>query len=349
MKKAVHYLNQFFGQIGGENQADIAPQLHEGHVGPGMLLHQKLAPVAEVTHTVICGDNFIGSKTDEAIEQVLTELETIEFDIFIAGPAFLAGRYGLACGALGKAVQERFRVPVIASMNEENPAVEMYAHELYIFSGGANAAAMRKDVKKVADFSKRMLQADKLRPAAEEGYFSRGKRLEAFDGSNRTGAERAVEMLLKKLNDEPFHTEMPMPVPAKVAIAPAVEKMEEATIALVSSGGIVPKGNPDHIQSASATKWGKYEVDALYELEAGSWETIHGGFDPSAANQDPNVIVPLDAMRELEQEAKLGSIHPYIYSTVGTGTTQAEAARMGTEIAKDLQRANVSAVILTST
>ena len=29
MKKAVIYVNQFFGQIGGEEQAGIVPQIHE--------------------------------------------------------------------------------------------------------------------------------------------------------------------------------------------------------------------------------------------------------------------------------------------------------------------------------
>ena len=35
MLKIVHYLNQFFGQIGGEDKADIPPRLKKGTVGPG--------------------------------------------------------------------------------------------------------------------------------------------------------------------------------------------------------------------------------------------------------------------------------------------------------------------------
>ena len=41
MKKAVLYINQFFGQIGGEEQAGIAPELHEGQVGPAMQFAKK--------------------------------------------------------------------------------------------------------------------------------------------------------------------------------------------------------------------------------------------------------------------------------------------------------------------
>ncbi len=349
MKKAIHYINQFFGQIGGEDKADFEPEIRSGTIGPGLLLNKLLAPEVEVTHTVICGDNFMGSHREEAIQRILEYLEDKEFDIFFAGPAFMAGRYGVACGEICKAVQDRFGVPVVTSMYVENPAVEMFHKDLYIFPGGNSAAAMRKDVPKMARFGKKLLQGEEVQSAKEEGYFPRGIRLETFHQPEQIGAQRAVTMLLKKLHDEKYETEMPMPVIERVDIASPVEKLNEATIALVNSGGIVPVGNPDRIQSASATKWGKYDISTLDSLEAGKWETIHAGFDPSAANADPNVIVPLDALREMEKQREIGKVHEYIYSTVGTGTTQAEASRMGAEIAQDLKNANVSAVILTST
>lgn len=349
MKKAVHYINQFFGQIGGEDKADFEPVIREGTVGPGMLLNNLLSPVAEVSHTIICGDNFFGSHKRDAIERILNFLEDKEFDIFIAGPAFMAGRYGTACGEICKAVQERYGVPVITSMHTENPGAEMFRKDIYIFPGGNSAVAMRKDMPKMAGFAKKLLQNEAVQPASEEGYLPRGIRLEAFKESGEIGADRAVNMLINKLYDKEYTTEMPMPVISRVSIASPVTDLSKATIALVSSGGIVPRGNPDRIQSASATKWGKYDVSGIDSLPAGEWETIHAGFDPTAANEDPNRIVPLDVVREFEKEGRIGKLHHYIYSTVGTGTTQAEASRMGAEIAQELLDANVSAVILTST
>jgi glycine reductase len=349
MKKAIHYLNQFFGQIGGEDKADFEPEIREGIVGPGLLLNNLLAPVAEVTQTIICGDNFFGSRKEEAIERILNFLEDKEFDIFIAGPAFMAGRYGVACGEICKAVKDRFNVPVITSMYIENPGVEMFQKEIYIFPGGNGAVAMRKDMPKMAAFAKKILSSETISSAENEGYLPRGIRLETFKEPTVSGAERAVNMLLKKLNGEEFKTEMPMPVIDRVPIASPIEDLSQATIALVTSGGIVPAGNPDRIQSASATKWGRYNIADLDELQAREWETIHAGFDPAAANADPDRIVPLDALRSFEKEKRIGRIHEYIYSTVGTGTTQAEASRMGSEIAQQLKDANVSAVILTST
>ena len=44
MKRIVHYLNQFYGQIGGEEFADQEPILREGIVGPGTGLQAVLAP-----------------------------------------------------------------------------------------------------------------------------------------------------------------------------------------------------------------------------------------------------------------------------------------------------------------
>ncbi len=93
--KAILYINQFFGQIGGEEFAGHEPEIREGIVGPGMAYAKALKDEIEITHTVICGDNFMGSETEEAIERILGFLDDKEFDIFFAGPAFRAGRYGV--------------------------------------------------------------------------------------------------------------------------------------------------------------------------------------------------------------------------------------------------------------
>lgn len=347
MKKAIHYINQFFAGIGGEDKADYEPEIREGLVGPAMALNSAID--AEVTHTIICGDNFIGSNKDEAVSKILGFLEDKEFDIFIAGPAFRAGRYGVACGVICKAVKEKFNVPVITSMNEENPGVEMFKKEMYIFLGGKSAVAMRKDIKKMADFGNKILNEEKLGSADEEGYFVRGIRYQVWLESGKTAAERGVEMLVKKLNGESFQTELPIPKLDRVPIAEPIKDLSKATIALVTSGGIVPVDNPDKIQSASATRWGRYDISNMDRLQAGVFKTIHAGYDPAAADADPNVCVPVDAMRTYEKEGKIGKLHEYFYSTVGTGTTQAEAARMGKEILEHLKEAKVDGVILTST
>ena len=117
----------------------------------------------------------------------------------------------------------------------------------------------------------------------------------------------------------------------------------------MTTGGIVPVENPDRIQSASATRWGRYDISETDALEGGVYKTIHAGFDPAAADADPNVITPIDALKVLEKEGVYGSLHPYFYSTVGTGTTEAEAQRMAKEMVPYLEKDHVDAVIMVST
>jgi len=53
------------------------------------------------------------------------------------------------------------------------------------------------------------------------------------------------------------------------------------------------------------------------------------------ANEDPNRVLPVDVMRELEKEGKIGKLHRYYYATVGNGTPVAKAQQYGQAIAKD--------------
>ncbi len=134
-----------------------------------------------------------------------------------------------------------------------------------------------------------------------------------------------------------------------VPIAPDIQDMSKAVIALVTTGGIVPVENPDRIQSASATRWGRYDITGMDHLESGVFKTIHAGFDPAAANATPDVVVRVDAMRTYEKEGRFGRLHNYFYSTVGTGTTEAVARRMAQEIIPHLVADGVTAVIMGST
>lgn len=349
-KKAVVYINQFFGQIGGEEAADYKPDIRDGAAGAAQAIAQNFS--GEIVKTVICGDNFMSSNQDEAVEIILDALKNVDFDIFFAGPAFQAGRYGNACGAIGKAVKEEFEVPVISSMNIENPGVEMFKKDIYIFPGGHSAAKMRNDAKKMAEFGDKLLTEEGPFLAEEEGFFKRGIRHQYFRPDEKPAADRAIDMLLKKIKGEEYKSELPIPEQDLVEIAPAIEDLSDVKVALVTSGGIVPVTNPDKIQSASATRWGKYDIEGLDKLENReneAYKTIHAGYDPAAADADPNRVVPLDALRQYEKEGKIGGVHEYFYSTVGTGTTEGEAARMGAEIAAELKNANIQAVILTST
>ena len=156
-------------------------------------------------------------------------------------------------------------------------------------------------------------------------------------------------MLLNKLAGKPFTTEYPMPSFDRVPPNPAVKDLSKATIALCTSGGIVPKGNPDHIESSSASHYGEYDITGVNDLTAETYETAHGGYDPVYANEDPDRVLPVDVMRDLEKEGKIGKLHNLFYTTVGNGTAVASAKKFAAEYAQKLLSAGVDAVIMTST
>ena len=125
--KVVHYINQFFAGIGGEEKADIAPEVREGIVGPGLALNNFFKKSdAEIVATVICGDSYFAENMDSASDFVVEAVKKFGADGFVAGPAFNAGRYGTACGAVCKAVGEKLGIPTVSAMYVENPGVDLY-------------------------------------------------------------------------------------------------------------------------------------------------------------------------------------------------------------------------------
>ena len=75
-------------------------------------------------------------------------------------------------------------------------------------------------------------------------------------------------MLVKKVSGQPFATEWPTPSYSQVEPAPPLQDIAHAKIALVTTGGVVPRGNPDRLESAYASKWLKYPIGELNDLKA---------------------------------------------------------------------------------
>lgn len=345
--KVVHYINQFFANIGGEEKADYAPEIRDGAVGPGLAFQQAFGDKAEIVATVICGDTYFNENMESATKAILDMIKSKSPDIVICGPAFNAGRYGVACGSVAKSVEEELNIPALTGMYLENPGADMFKKDVYIVSTKNSAAGMRAAVKVMVPLALKLAKGEKIGSSKEEGYIPNGIRVNFFE--DKRGSERAVEMLINKLNGKEFVTEFPMPDFDRVEPMPAVKDMSKAKIALVTSGGIVPKGNPDHIESSSASKFGKYSIDGVTDLTEATYETAHGGYDPVYANQDADRVLPVDILREFEKEGKIGSLFEYFYTTVGNGTAVASAKKFGHEIGEELKAAGVDAVILTST
>ena len=345
--RVVHYINNFFAGIGGEEKADIPPQETTGAIGPGLALGKALGDDAEIVATVICGDSYFGENIEKAQVELVEMIKKHNPDVFIAGPAFNAGRYGVACGAIAKAVESELGIPVVTGMYEENPGVDMYKKDMHIIKTGNSAGDMKNSVKSMAALVLKLAKGEEVGPPEIEGYHVRGIRTNYFH--EKRGSERAVEMILKKVKGEEYITEYPMPDFGNVEPNPAIKDLTKIKIAIVTSGGVVPTGNPDRIESSSATKYGIYDISEYDSMPADKFTTIHGGYDRTYALEDINRVVPLDVMRDMEKEGVIGELAPYFVTTTGTGTAVGNARGFGEEFSKKLLEDGVDAVVLTST
>lgn len=345
--KILYYINQFFAGIGGEDKADYHPEVRKGPIGPAIQYEKNTNEEAQVVATFICGDNYFAEHVEEVLEKFSAAIKEYDPDLIIAGPSFYAGRYGFACGHVIKHANDNYSLTGVAGMNIESPAVEMFRKDMFIVKTGNSARSMKEALEDITKLSLKILKGVPLGSADEEKYYHRVIRKNYF--VNENGGIRAVNMLLRKMNKEDFQSEYIQLIPEKVPFAPYVKDMQNATVVLLNTGGIVPEGNPDRIESSSATKYGRYDITGMDKLDEKEFMSIHGGFDTSFANADPNRIVPVDVMKELEKEGIIKKLYNYIYSTVGTGASLVNAEGFGRDIAKQLIDAEVTAAIMVST
>ena len=345
--RVVHYLNQFFGGIGGEERADRAVEVREGAVGPGRALDAEWRGVAAIVATIIAGDNHVATWPAEAERAIRSALEAYRPDVLVAGPAFNAGRYGMGCCAACR-VGTTLGIPSVTAMSPENPALAMHENRgLLVLSTTDTAIGMRAVVPALARLALKLGRREPLGSAADEGFLPRGLRRDVMH--EQTGAERAIALLKRKLAGQPYRSEMGVEVFDSVPPAAPVRNLGVARIALVTTGGIVPRGNPDRLREYNSITWRAYSIAGLSDLTPEAWEPIHGGYDATFARADPDRVVPVDALRALERDGAFGALDDRMYVMVGVGTAVGNARRFGTEIARDLRERKVDGVILTAT
>ena len=344
--RVVHYLNQFFGGIGGEDQASIGVTVKAGAIGPGRLLEIALGDGARVESTIVCGDNFASERLEEAGRAIAEELDRVTPDVLVAGPAFGSGRYGLACALACKVAQER-GVAAITAMHPDNPGVSSARRQIYIVPTGPSTTSMQPALDALAPLARRLGRRESLGPAETEGYIPRGSR--RVHDRGRPGYQRALDMLLAKLHGAPYRSEVPYAAPERVPPAPPIADLSRARIAMVTTGGLVRKGNPDRQVSANAVRYHRHEVAELESLSPADWEAYHAGYFNHIVNSNPNYILPLSFLRDLERRGRIGKVHEHIYALPGVSTPVAVSVGHGRSIAADLKSGGVDGALLVAT
>ena len=342
----MHYVNQFFGGIGGEEKAHAPLEVREGPVGPGRALQQVLGGQGAVVATLICGDDYVAEREDESGAAIREALGRHRPDLVLAGPAFDSGRYGLGC-ALTCRVAQSLGIAAVTGMYPDNAAIITHRRELLAVPTGLDASEMKAILARMVGLGLRLARGETLGSAAEEDYIPRGIRRLVL--KEKVGYERALDMLLAQVAGQPVASEIQVQQYDARASGPAGGDLARAIIGIVVSTGIVPRGNPDHLPGARALAAGRYSIDGLGSLDVAQWESAHGGFNTKILNtRSPDYALPLGTLRALEAEGAIGGIYPWIYSTVGNQTAVGPARAIGRRVAEEFRDAGVAAALQVS-
>lgn len=348
MVNAILYLNQFYAGIGGEKEADY-PLTQMDNVPPlGKELERLSKGELKIVKTIVCGDNTANDESivEENKEKIQSILKSNPCDVAIGAPAFNAGRYGVASASFCYQAKE-LGIPSLTAMWRENPAIPIYASKVYILKTRETSVGMKDILPKLMQFALRLAKGEEIKAARIEGYYPTGLRRNEYH--ERTAAQRVVDMLISKLNNEEIISEIPLRTLEGVKPSDPIKDLHDETIAIITTGGLVPKGNPDGLKQAFSTDFGTYSMEGLDVLSPTKFESIHGGYDTTFASADPHRLVPLDALRSLQDQGEIAEVYPYFFTTCGVGTNIESSENMGERIAAKLMKDQVRAAIITST
>ena len=346
--RVVHYLNQFYGQYGGEEKAGMGIVIKEEAVGPGLEINKQMCDKGEIVATIICGDNFITENLEKVTAEVLEKIASYKPDLFFAGPGFNAGRYGLACAALTSAVRKNLKIPAVTGLYKEAPGTELYSSLCYIVETSNNARSMRDELKKMVSFALKLINKEDIDVEEGEARILGTGPIRDINYA-RSGPARAIDMVLAKYRGEKITTEVPMPKREVLPTSKLQKPLKEAKIAIVTDGGLVPAGNPDRMVPVNSIKYVHYSIQDVDALDPKNYEVSHQGYDNTFVLAQPDRLVPVDVMRKFEKEGIIGGLHDDYYTTAGVMTSEENGKKFGIGIANELKAAGVDAVILTST
>jgi D-proline reductase (dithiol) PrdB len=105
-----------------------------------------------------------------------------------------------------------------------------------------------------------------------------------------------------------------------VPVARLVKPIERCRVALVSSAGLVAAGDRPFDPNVKGGDWGFRVIGGDADVSSLEEHQRSGSFDHSGIDEDRNVALPLDRLRELAAEGEIGQVAPRHVSTMGSVT-----------------------------
>ena len=322
--------------IGGEEANDLPVEVREGAVGPGRALDQILGDRGSVVTTIVAGDNHFVEEEEQSVAAVKETMREVSPDLVVAGPAFDAGRYGLACALVCKAAGE-LGIPAVTAMVEDNAGALTHGRDIYVIPTGDSPVETVPILRRVASMGLKMVGGESLGSADVEGYLPRGIRRGVI--RERPGAARAVDMVLARVTGEPYTSEIRVRDYDAVEAPPPVANIRGHDHRPAHHRGHSAQGQPGRPVGAPAAK-----VDVLRhrERKRPDHRRVGGPFTaasrvPYTTRFNPNYALPLPALRDIEAQNGIRGLHNDFFSVVGGGCPVSQAKRMGREIAVELK------------
>ncbi len=125
------------------------------------------------------------------------------------------------------------------------------------------------------------------------------------------------------------------------ALAPPV-RLHESTVAIVSTAGLHRRDDPRFGPGALDYRILPGDVDFADVVMS----HISANFDRSAFQQDPNVLFPLDRLRELAASGEIGGVARWHYSFMGAMPDPSRFEETGTEVGELLAADGVDVALL---
>ena len=340
-------MNQFFAGIGGEEKAGQEALLLPHAVGVGSVIETALKAHGVEYATIVCGDNYFHEAEPEALRTIGSAINEFHPDLFLAGPAFNAGRYGLACAKLCSWVCDNWRIPAITGMDENNPGTREIGRHVFVVQTGASTASMTETLKRYSQLIEKLLAQD---AAAVENFRAEHCLPIPRRFTVKTGKPdyvRATDLLLSKLNGQAYTSEIPRIETEAHTIPNLAGILSDATVALVTEGGLVPTGNPDRLESSRGRSFSIRSPGVTISSAASSRRCTPVTTPPRSIRSRSHRSGRRDA--RAGEGAKDQNLHDHYFVTTGTGAMPSKMAELGAGIADEVATAGVNAVILTAT
>ena len=211
MIKVLHYLNQFFAGIGGEEKAGQEALFLPHAVGVGSVIENALKAHGVEYATVVCGDNYFHEAEAEALRAIRL-IDQTSFARTFSLPARRLTPAGTVSPALSCAVScattGAFRRS--PAMDENNPGTQEIGRHVFVVQTGASTASMAETLKRYSLLIEKLLAQD---AAAVENfraeYCLAASRAASRSKPNKPDYVRAADLLLAKLNGQTYASEIP--------------------------------------------------------------------------------------------------------------------------------------------